>query len=112
MHQEHPLKKKYDPKCVPVRRVSAWEQEQIEKRQRHLKVFKGQKWQKLHRENELRKAKAAAAGVRYVRLSSLRSSSIAPNKAARVSAAKRTRVVRFTARKVQKTQWPSDVEVN
>ncbi|KAL5349461.1 hypothetical protein ACLOAV_005754 [Pseudogymnoascus australis] len=63
MHQEHPLKKKYDPKCVPVRRVSAWEQEQIEKRQRHLKVFKGQKWQKLHRENELRKAKAAAAGV-------------------------------------------------
>ncbi|KFY55748.1 hypothetical protein V496_06896, partial [Pseudogymnoascus sp. VKM F-4515 (FW-2607)] len=64
MHQEHPLKKKYDPKCVPVRRVSAWEREQIEKRQRHLKVFKGQKWQKLHRENELRKAKAAAAGVR------------------------------------------------
>lgn len=100
MRLEHPLKKKYDRKCVPVRRVSAWEREQIEKRQKHLKEFKGQKWQKLHREDELRKAKAAAAGIRYVRLSSVRSSSTTPNKVSRV-AARRTRGVRFSARKVQ-----------
>ncbi|ELR02928.1 hypothetical protein GMDG_01149 [Pseudogymnoascus destructans 20631-21] len=70
MHSEGPLKKKYDRKCVPVRRVSSWEREQIEKRQRHLKNFKGVKWQKLNREDELRRAKAAADGIRYVRLSS------------------------------------------
>ncbi|OBT64631.1 hypothetical protein VE03_06311 [Pseudogymnoascus sp. 23342-1-I1] len=62
MQSENPLKKKYNRKCIAVRRVTAWEQEQIEKRQKHLKAFKGQKWQKLHREDELRKAKAAAAG--------------------------------------------------
>ncbi|OBT76535.1 hypothetical protein VF21_05381 [Pseudogymnoascus sp. 05NY08] len=98
MHSEGPLKKKYDRKCVPVRRVSSWQREQIEKRQRHLKNFKGTKWQKLHREDELRKAKAAADGIRYVRLSSVRSASIAPNKVSRV-AARRTRGVRFTAKK-------------
>jgi hypothetical protein len=103
MHLEGPLKKKYDRKCVPVRRVSAWEREQIEKRQRHLKNFKGVKWQKLHREDELRRAKAAADGIRYVRLSSVYSASIAPNRVSRVSrvAARRTRGVRFTAKKVQ-----------
>ncbi|KFY80591.1 hypothetical protein V499_00562, partial [Pseudogymnoascus sp. VKM F-103] len=67
MHSEGPLKKKYDRKCVPVRRVSSWEREQIEKRQKHLKNFKGVKWQKLHREDELRKAKAKADGIRYRR---------------------------------------------
>ncbi|KFZ14813.1 hypothetical protein V501_03043 [Pseudogymnoascus sp. VKM F-4519 (FW-2642)] len=65
MHSEGPLKKKYDRKCVPVRRVSSWEREQIEKRQKHLKNFKGVKWQKLHREDELRKAKAKADGIRF-----------------------------------------------
>lgn len=100
MHSgNHPLKKSYDRKCVPVRRVSAWEREQIEKRQKHLKEFKGEKWQRLHREDELRKAKAAADGVRYVRLSSVRSASTAPNRVSRV-AARRTRGVRFPARKV------------
>ncbi|KFY19525.1 hypothetical protein V493_07923 [Pseudogymnoascus sp. VKM F-4281 (FW-2241)] len=67
MHTESPLEKSYDRKCVPVRRVSSWEREQIEKRQKHLKEFKGQKWQKLHREDEIRKIKAAADGIRYKR---------------------------------------------
>jgi hypothetical protein len=99
MCSESPLKKKYDKKSVPVRRVSAWEREQIEKRQNFLKERKGPRWQKLHRDDELRKIKAAAEGLRYVRLTSVPSSTITP-KRVRV-ATRRTRVRTLPTRKVQ-----------